>query len=222
MTMQQTFDQARENMVENQLRPNKVTDPDLLAAVRRIPREQFVPRHLQSIAYVDEDVPLGNGRFLREPVIVARLIQEAAVQKGDIVLDIGCNTGYSTAVLGSLAATVVALEAEDHFADEAEKLLHDLDICNAVVVRQKDLREGYAQQGPYNVIFINGSIPRIPEKIRAQLADGGRLVTVLSEFGHMGTAVLMTRDGDSFSSRTLFDAATPTLKGFEAEKAFVF
>ena len=221
MTMH-TFDQARENMVENQLRPNKVTDQDLLDAVRKIPREQFVPRHLQSIAYVDEDVPLGNGRFLREPVIVARLIQEAGVQKGDIVLDIGCNTGYSTAVLGSLAGTVVALEAETHYADEAEKLLHDLDICNVVVVRQKDLREGYAQQGPYDVIFINGSIPAVPEKIRAQLADGGRLVTVLSPLGHMGSATLMTRDGDSFSSRALFDAATPTLKGFESEKAFVF
>ncbi|MEZ0224110.1 MAG: protein-L-isoaspartate O-methyltransferase, partial [Alphaproteobacteria bacterium] len=104
-------------MVECQLRPNKVTDAALLEAVRKIPREQFVPRYLQSVAYVDEDVPLGNGRYLREPVIVARLIQEAAVQKDDIVLDIGCNSGYSTAVLGHLAGTVVALEAEDHFAD---------------------------------------------------------------------------------------------------------
>src|SRR5262249_55744999 len=126
--MIQTFDRARENMVESQLRPNRVTDQELLDAMRKIPREQFVPRHLQSVAYVDEDVPLGNGRYLREPVIVARLIQEANVRKNDIVLDIGCNTGYSTAVLGHLAGTVVALEAEDHFADEAEKLLHDLDI----------------------------------------------------------------------------------------------
>lgn len=220
--MMQTFEQARENMVECQLRPNKVTDAALLDAVRRIPREQFVPRHLQSVAYVDEDVPLGNGRYLREPVIVARLIQEAGLQKDDIVLDIGCNTGYSTAVLGHLAGTVVALEAEDQFADEAEKLLHDLDICNVVVVRQKDLREGYAQQGPYDVIFINGSIPLVPAKIKAQLADGGRLVTVLSDRGHMGTATLMMRNGDSFSSRALFDAATPTLKGFEADKTFVF
>ncbi len=216
------FAQARENMVENQLRPNKVTDAALLEAVRKIPREQFVPRHLQSIAYIDEDIPLGGGRFLREPVIVARLIQEAAVRKGDIVLDIGCNSGYSTAVLGSLAATVVALEAEDALADEAEKLLHDLDICNVVVVRQKDMREGYPNQGPYDVIFINGSIPSVPARIKAQLADGGRLVTVLSGNGHMGQAVLITRDGDSFSQRVLFDAATPTLKGFEAEKSFVF
>jgi protein-L-isoaspartate(D-aspartate) O-methyltransferase len=220
--MIQTFEQARENMVESQLRPNKVTDGALLEAVRKIPREQFVPRHLQSVAYVDEDVPLGNGRYLREPVIVARLIQEAGVLKDDIVLDIGCNTGYSTAVLGHLAGTVVALEAEDQLADEAEKLLHDLDICNVVVVRQKDLREGYAQQGPYDVIFINGSVPAVPARIKAQLADGGRLVTVISESGHMGVATLITRNGDSFSSRALFDAATPTLKGFEAAKTFVF
>jgi protein-L-isoaspartate(D-aspartate) O-methyltransferase len=216
------FAQARENMVENQLRPNKVTDPAVLDAVRQIPREQFVPRHLQSIAYVDEDIPLGNGRYLREPVIVARLIQEAAVKRGDIVLDIGCNSGYSTAVLGKLAATVVAVEADDALADEAEKLLHDLDVCNVVVVRQKDMREGYPQQGPYNVIFINGSIPAVPPRIKAQLADGGRLVTVLSGTGHMGQAVLITRDGESFSQRVLFDAATPTLKGFETAKSFVF
>lgn len=209
-------------MVESQLRPNKVTDPDVLDAMRKIPREQFLPRHLQSIAYVDEDIPLGDGRYLREPIISARLIQEAGVKKGDIVLDVGCNTGYSTAVLGNLAGTVVALEAEDHYADEAEKLLHDLDICNVVVVRQKHMREGYPQQGPYNVIFINGSIPEVPASIRAQLADGGRLVTVISPDGHLGKAVLVTRNGDSFSTRELFDAATPTLKGFERERAFVF
>jgi protein-L-isoaspartate(D-aspartate) O-methyltransferase len=220
--MDQTFEKARKNMVENQLRPNKVTDTAVLEAMSRIPREQFVPRHLQSAAYVDEDVPLGNGRYLREPAIVARLIQEAGVRKKDIVLDIGCNSGYSSAVLGHLADTVVGLEFDDHLADEADKLLHDLDICNAIVVRQKDLREGYAQQGPYDVIFINGSVPAVPEKIKSQLAEGGRLVTVLSENGHMGTAILMTRTRENFSTRVLFDAATPTLSGFEQKKGFVF
>jgi protein-L-isoaspartate(D-aspartate) O-methyltransferase len=220
--MPQSFAAARANMVENQLRPNRVTDPALLEAMRCIPREQFVPRHLQSVAYIDEDVPLGNGRYLREPVIVARLIQEADVQKTDVVLDIGCNTAYSSAVLGHLAGTVVGLESDLRLADEADKLLHDLDICNAVVVRQANLKQGYPEQGPYNVIFINGSVPEIPAGIKAQLADGGRLVTVLSRDGHMGTAVLLTRSGESFSLRELFDAATPTLKGFEAQKAFSF
>lgn len=220
--MQQTFEQARENMVDSQLRPNKVTDPVLIAAMRKIPRELFVPRHLQGFAYVDEDIALGKGRWLREPIIIARLIQEAEVLKSDIVLDIGCNTGYTTAVLGHLAGMVVGLEIDEQLAKEADKLLHDLDIVNAAIVRQAALKDGYAQQGPYNVILINGSVPAVPEVIKQQLAEGGRLVTVLSEKGNMGSAILMTRNGNNFSTRVLFDAATPTLTGFEAPKKFAF
>lgn len=220
--MAQVFEKARENMVECQLRPNRVTDEAIIDAMRKIPREKFVPRHLQGFAYVDEDVPLGNGRYLREPVIVARLIQAANIQKSDVVLDIGCNTGYSTAVMGHLAATVVGLEMEDTLANEADKLLHDLDIINVVVVRHGKLSEGYAAQGPYNVILINGSVPAVPDGIKAQLAEGGRLVTVVSKHGHMGQAVLIERHGDHFSTRVLFDAATPTLVGFEAAKSFAF
>ena len=209
-------------MVEGQLRPNRVNDPVLLEALRNVPREKFVPRHLQGFAYVDEDVPLGNGRYLREPVITGRLIQEANIQKTDIVLDIGCNTGYTTAIMGYLAATVVGLESDSTLAQEADKLLHDLDIVNTVVVQQKKLVEGYAEQGPYNVIVINGSVPEVPEAIKAQLAEGGRLVTVISEAGHMGAAVIMTRQNGNVSTRVLFDAATPTLAGFEARKSFAF
>lgn len=220
--MAQVFEKARENMVDRQLRPNRVTDDAIIDAMRKIPREKFVPRQLQGFAYVDEDVPLGNGRYLREPVIIARLIQAAEIKKSDIVLDIGCNTGYSTAVMGHLAATVVGLEIEDTLANEADKLLHDLDIINVVVVRQGKLSEGYAAQGPYNVIFINGSVSAVPDGIKNQLADGGRLVTVVSKHGHMGRAVLIERHGDHFSTRELFDAATPTLVGFEADKSFAF
>ncbi len=209
-------------MVEGQIRTNKVTDANLIAAMQKIPRERFVPRHLQGIAYVDEDIALGNGRYLPEPMVLARLIQDADIKKGELVLDIGCGTGYSTAVLGHLASTVVGIEQNKEMAEEADKLLHDLGIVNAVVVQQRDLREGYAQQGPYNVIVINGSVPAIPERIKSQLADGGRLVTVLSTRGHMGKAVLMTRFGESFSVRELFDAATPTLAGFEQAKTFAF
>ena len=209
-------------MVDSQLRPNKVTDAALIAAMRKSPRELFGPRHLQGFAYVDEDIALGRGRWLREPIIIARLIQESEPLKTDVVLDIGCNTGYTTAVLGHLAGMVVGLEIDEQLAKEADKLLHDLDVVNAVVVRQQNLREGYAQQGPYNIILINGSVPAVPDVIRAQLAEGGRLVTVLSEKGNMGTAIVMTRHGDNFSTRVLFDAATPTLTGFEAHKKFVF
>lgn len=220
--MQQSFEHARENMVECQLRPNKVTDSAVLDAVRNVAREAFLPRHLQGIAYVDEDIALGGGRYMMEPMVLIRLIQAAEVSPEDIVLDIGCGTGYSTAVMGHLAGTVVALEADKVMAEEADRLLRGIEVCNVAVIQQDKPAEGYAQQGPYNVIVINGSVSRVPENILAQLADGGRLVTVLSNKGHMGSAALITRTGESFSTRHLFDAATPVLSGFEAPESFVF
>lgn len=209
-------------MVDGQIRPNKVIAENLLYALETVPRELFVPRQMQSIAYIDEDIPLGNGRYMPEPMVISRLLQEANIAKSDLVLDIGCATGYSTALIGHLASTVVGLEKDKTMADEADKLLHDLDICNAVVAHQPELRQGYAQQGPYNVIVINGSVPSVPQALKDQLAEGGRLVAVLSTKGHMGNAVLITRHGESFTTRVLFDAALPVLDGFEATKTFTF
>lgn len=220
--MHHVFEKARENMVEGQIRPNRVTDAAIVAAMREIPRERFVPRHLQSVAYADEDIAIGNGRYLPEPMVLARLVQAAEVKKTDIVLDIGCGTGYSSALLGHLANTVIGLERDKGMAQEADRLLHALGIVNTAVVRQDDLREGYAQQGPYDVILINGAVAEVAENIKAQLADGGRLVTVVSRKGHMGIAVLITRAGGAFTQQVLFDAATPLLAGFEAPDAFEF
>lgn len=219
--MQHAFAVSRENMIEGQLRPNRVLDEAVLGAMRTVPRERFVPRHLESISYVDEDIAVGSGRYLPEPMVLARLLQEAGIGKTDIVLDVGCGTGYSTAVLGHIAATVVAIERDKVMAERAEALLRELNICNAVVIHQEDLGQGHAQ-GPFDIILINGSVPAVPEKIKSQLADGGRLVTVLSSRGHMGSAVLITRTGETFTTRVLFDAATPTLAGFEEQKTFVF
>lgn len=216
------FDVARENMIQGQLRPNGIEAPALLEALQAVPREKFVPRHLQRIAYVDEDVEIAGGRFLPEPVILARLLQALEIAEGEIALDIGCGTGYSTALLGQMAATVVALESNKALATEADRLLRELDICNTVVIEQADMKTGFEKQAPYNVILINGSVPEVPAQIKSQLADGGRLVTVLSKRGHMGSAVLITRTGDNFSTRVLFDAATPVMPGFEAAETFVF
>lgn len=220
--MQKAFDVARENMIEGQIRPNKVTDPDIIDAMSRVPRERFVPRHLQGIAYVDEDIAMGNGRYLPEPVVLARLLQAAEISKNDVVLDIGCGTGYSAAVLGCLAATVVGLEQDDAMANEADTLLHNLDVCNAVVIQKPDLTKGYPEQGPYDVIVINGSVAQVPQNLFDQLAEGGRLVTVVSDNGHMGKAMLYERIGGHVSPQELFDAATPFLAGFERDETFTF
>lgn len=225
--MQQAFEDARKNMVDGQLLPNKITDPALIDALRRIPRENFVPEEMRGIAYVDEDIAIGGGRYLPEPLVLARLLQEASLKRTDVVLDIGSGTGYAAAIMGNLAGTVVGLESNAAMAAAAESMLRDLGVINAAVVHQPDLRQGYPQQGPYNVILINGSVPHVPENILQQLADGGRLLTVRSQTkikgrGYMGTGIMITRRGAHFAMQSLFDAATPTLSGFESPEAFVF
>lgn len=215
------FATARLNMVESQLRTNKVTDPALLEAFETVPRELFVPEPLRGIAYIDEDVPLGGGRFVMEPMILARLLQAARPAPGDVALDLGCGSGYGTAILSRLVATVVAVESDATLAAEANRVLSGLEIDNVVVI-EGPLTEGYPKQAPYNVILINGAVAEVPTAISAQLAEGGRLVTVVKAGTGLGRATLMRRDGGVISSRVFHDAALPLLPGFEAEPGFVF
>ena len=215
------FAAARSNMVESQLRTNKVTDLRLLDAFESVPRELFVPEPLRGIAYVDEDVALGGGRFVMEPRVLARLLQAAQPGPEDVALDLGCGSGYATAILSRLVATVVALEDDAALAAAVNRTLGELEIDNAVVVEGR-LTEGYPRQAPYNVILIGGAVAEIPATIADQLAEGGRLVAVVSAGPGLGRATLMRRDGGVISSRVLYDAALPVLPGFEAAPGFVF
>ena len=171
------YEIARANMVDNQIKTNRVTDLRLIEALERLPRERFVPEAKRGIAYVDEDIDLGGGRWLMEPMVLARLLQAADVQRDEMVLVIGCATGYAAAVLAHLAGTVVALESDEALAAAAEAAVADLEIDNLVVVRGA-LTAGYAKQAPYNVILIDGAVAEIPPEICDQLSEGGRLVTV--------------------------------------------
>lgn len=215
------FATARHNMVESQLRTNRVTDRRLLAAFETIPRERFVPEPLQSIAYVDEDLKVAPGRHLMEPMVLARLLEAAEIAASDVALDIGCATGYASAVMARLAATVVALENEAELARHAEAALQDEAVDNAVVVTGP-LEEGYPKQAPYNVILIHGAVAEVPQAIAEQLTDDGRLVTVVKRGRGMGRATLVERVAGVLSSRALFDAATPWLPGFARQPGFVF
>lgn len=207
-------------MVLSQLEPNQVTDPSVTEAMASVPREAFVPSHLAGVAYVDEDLEIAPGRYVIEPVVLARMLQAADIKPGDLVLDIGCGTGYSTAVLARLAATVVALENESDLAARATETLARLAVDNAAVVTGP-LALGMAAQGPYDVIVLQGAIPDLPAALGEQLADDGRLVAVTGS-GGTGKATLFGRHDGVISGAILFDAGIPPLPGFEQPDEFIF
>ena len=211
---------ARRHMIESQIMPSGVTDRGLLAALEAVPREIFVPKSLQGVAYVDEDLEVAPGRYLMEPRVFARLLLAAGLGDGDVVLDVGCGRGYHTAVLARLAGTVVALESDEALAAQASETLTELGVDNAAVV-SGPLAEGYPTQAPYDVSFLSGAVEEIPEVLSAQLDPSGRLLAVIGA-GGTGQATLLLRHGETLARRSLFDAASPPLPGFEPEPGFVF
>lgn len=215
------YSAARLNMVEGQIRPNKVTDQRVVDAFLAVPRDQFVPAGLRGVAYVDKSIPLGSGRFLLEPMVLARLLNEARIEATDIVLDIGTATGYSAAVLGRLAATVVAVEADAELAAQANQAMQTLGVDNAAIMRGP-LNAGWVSQGPYNVIVIQGAVAAVPQTLLDQLAEGGRLVSVVIPENGQGVARLYQKTGGQVSSRILFDASAAMLPGLEAKPDFRF
>ena len=214
------FAAQRRSMVDSQLRTNRVVDEALVAAMLEIPRERFVPDRLASVAYVDRDLPLDGGRFVMEPMVFARLVQLLAVSPGDIVLDIGCGSGYSSAVLSRLCSTVVALECDPGLAETARRNLAEADIDNVIVV-DGPLREGYPDQAPYNAILLGGAVPEMEAALTDQLAEGGRVAAIVADGPGPGRATCAMRAGAGISNRVAFDANTLPLPGFEKAERFV-
>jgi protein-L-isoaspartate(D-aspartate) O-methyltransferase len=216
-----TFEVARSHMIESQLRPNKVIDDRVLNAFASVRRELFVAEHLRPIAYIDEDLPLGGGRYLMEPMVAARLLQKAAITRTDAALIVGAGTGYEAALTAMLARSVLALEEDPELARRARAALVEHAIVSVSVV-EGSLREGYRPRAPYDVVLFGGSVVEIPPEIAAQLADGGRLVAVVKPADAMGRATLVTRTGGVLARRVIFDAASTTLPGFAPKPTFEF
>jgi protein-L-isoaspartate(D-aspartate) O-methyltransferase len=220
------FALQRENMVEGQLRPSDLTDRRLLRIMLEIPREQFVPPSMRALAYIDEDLCIStaggrqNARYLLAPRVLAKLIQHLDLDERDRVLDVGCGSGYSSAILARLAGAVVALEADAALAEQAAKALAAVGTDRVALVTGP-LAEGYARGGPYDAILVNGAVPEVPQALLDQLKDGGRLTAVISD-DTFGRAAQWRRLGATFDQRTIFEAGAPHLPGFARKAEFVF
>ena len=220
------FALARYNMVEGQLRPNKVTDSRVLAAMGSVPRELFVPSTLAGVAYLDESIPLVAGRSLMPPLVLARLLQAAEVLSGDRVLDLAPATGYSTLVLAALADGVVGVEPNALLHKQAEANIAKYAHAKAEILAGAPV-EGCSTHAPFDVILVNGGVEFVPEYLFSQLAEGGRLVVVMRHYSpdiavHTGQARLYRKTEGEISWTALFDANVLPAPGFASPRGFSF
>jgi protein-L-isoaspartate(D-aspartate) O-methyltransferase len=212
---------ARANMIESQLRPNRVTDERIIDAFSRLRRELFVPEHLRGVAYVDEDLPLGRSRYLMEPRVVAKLLQALMPDRKETALVVGAGIGYEAALLALLTRSVIALDEDEELARIGRAALVDHRIASIVYV-DGPLAAGHRQRAPYDVILFAGAVAEIPPEIAAQLAEAGRMAAVLRPGQGIGRATLTTRSGGVLTQRVIFDAATLLLPGFVPKPVFAF
>ena len=211
---------ARRMMVDGQVRTADVTNLDLIAAMLAVPRELFVPQPLAEQAYFDGDIPLGAGRALLKPMVLAKLIQGGQVSAADHVLDVGCGTGYASAVLSHIVGSVVALEEEAALASRAEQALAAVGAAGVTVAIGR-LTEGWLAAAPYDFILLNGATEIVPEAIGRQLKPDGRLACVFGR-APTGKAMIYRLIEGHLVGRPIFDAGAPVLPGFVAAPAFVF
>lgn len=217
-------EQARFNMIEQQIRPWDVLDQGVLSLLGVVKREDFVPPAYKALAFVDTEVPLGDvatGRCMLAPKVEARLLQEMNVHKHERALEIGTGTGYMAALLGHKAQQVTTLEEDPQLAEAAQANLRRAGVMN-VTVRRADGSRGLPEEAPFDVILLSGSVPEVPPSLLAQLKVGGRLAAIVGQQPVM-RATLFTRTSEhDFSSVELFDTVAPRLSGFAEPTRFKF
>ncbi|WP_412057794.1 protein-L-isoaspartate O-methyltransferase family protein [Bartonella sp. DGB2] len=220
------FAELRRKMVDNQIRTVDVTKLPVLAAFLKTPREAFTPQPLKSLSYLDIDIQIKTGqggalgRYMMRPASLAKLLQAADIKMSDAVLIIGANSGYGAALISYLAASVIALESETDLAAQSIETLK-VQQCDNVAVVEGSLDQGYASEGPYDLVFFEGAVDFIPEAIFMQMKDGGRMISVEGH-GNAGIARLYVKEGGVVAGQRLFNLAVPPLVGLLNASEFVF
>lgn len=217
------FAARRTTMVDTQIRPSDVTKYPIIDAMLKVERERFVPDDQIEAAYSEDPIPLGQGREMLEPRTLAKMLDLLDIRDGELVLDIGCGMGYSSAVISHLAQAVVAVEEDEDMARDAQTTLAESAVDN-VAVQVGRLADGAAEHGPYDVILLQGAVERLPQAIGDQLKDGGRIACLFREAGSAGDGMGAVRLGRKSSGRISwrfeFNAGAAVLPGFGAEQAF--
>ena len=216
------FAKLRKAMVDSQIRPNRVIDDKVINAFATVPRELFVSRQMQELAYIDEDIHLSGGRFIIEAMIMARMIQALCLKHSDNVMCIGAGTGYGAAILSYLVSSVIAIETRIQMVEKAQQIVASLDIGNVAVVKSR-LLDGYPSEAPYQGIIIEGGVEFVPQALFDQLAEGGHVVSVMRTQNYdVGKATLWYNHNGHITSKALFNSQVTVLEEFKLKPKFAF
>ena len=215
------IEQARFNMIEQQIRPWEVLDQGVLELLAVVKREDFVPPALRALAFVDTEVPLPEGQCMLSPKVEARMLQELKVQRHECVLEVGAGSGFMAALLGHRAREVITLDNRPALARMAAENLRRAGVTN-VQVREADGRQGLADAAPFDAIMLSGSVASVPEALLAQLKPGGRLITIEGAEPIMQAVLYTAQPGGAYAKTVLFDTVAPRLDGFAEPTRFHF
>lgn len=214
------FAQARQNMIDCQLRTNGITDTKILNAFNQIPREHFLPASLKPNAYIDEDIIIDENSFLMEPMVFGKILNAAELKKNDFTMVVGCMTGYMAAIISQLVTTVMLVMSDQEKLNQAQEKIEQLGINNIIYIIG-DHTKGHPEQAPYDVIFMCGCVPETPVEILNQLSDAGRCVSFEPD-GEMHKAIQYRQHNGLFSKACIADVGTCNLHGFTQEETFEF
>ena len=215
------IDHARFNMIEQQVRPWDVLDHNVLKVMADIPREKFVPKQYENLAFSDVEIPLGDGQVMLQPRIEGRIMQALNIKSDDRILEIGTGTGFMTACMSKLGDSVVSVECIESLSKQARENLDAQNISN-VTLRVGDGVNGWDQDGPFDIIAITGSMPKVSKKFKSILHKRGRMFVIVGEAPVMHAKLITRLSDDDFLEETLFEISIPPLSGIEKKEEFTF